>query len=306
MNLNGLFKPEYIFQPRKLINKFLPQSLNPHSEFVQEVLPWELKIRVRPEEEHGKILATLGIIDLAVTEILFRLTDEGEFALDVGANIGYMTSVLSLKVGKNGKVYAFEAHPEIFDELSFNVQSWLQDYNISNIESNHVAVSDSSGEVELLIPLDFQTNRGLASVQKGGRDIGYQSITVSSISLDDRFINQEIGVLKLDVEGHELNVLKGARRLLQIKKIRDCIFEEHNNYPTDTTSYLEEMGYTIYRVHRHFLGLTLLPPDSLIPKVSWLPTSFLATAEPKRAINRCKSRGWNCLTKRKIKSLTSP
>ncbi len=302
MNFNGLFKPEYIFQPSKLLNKFLPQSLNPHSEFVQEVLPWGLKIRVRPEEEHGRILTTLGIIDLAVTEILFRLTDEGEFALDVGANIGYMTSVLSLKVGKNGKVYTFEAHPEIFDELKFNVQSWFQNCNLSNIESNHIAVSDASGEVELFVPFDFHTNRGLASIQKG--DKGNQSITVSSISLDDRFANQEIGVLKLDVEGHELNVLKGARRLLQDKRIRDCIFEEHNNYPTDTTDFLEEMGYTIYRVHRHFLGLTLLPPDSLIPKVSWLPTSFLATAEPKRAINRCKSRGWTCLVKRKIKNST--
>lgn len=296
MNLNVLFKPEYIFQPSKLLKKFIPQSLNINSEFIQELLPWGLKIRVRPEEEHGKMLTTLGIIDLAVTEILFRLTDEGEFAIDVGANIGYMTSILSLKVGKNGKVYAFEAHPEIFDELSFNVQSWLQDYNISNIENNHIAISDASGELELFVPLDFQTNRGLASLQKGS--VGYQSITVSSISLDDRFANQEIGVLKLDVEGHELNVLKGARRLLQNKQIRDCVFEEHNSYPTDITNFLEEMGYTIFRVHRQLFGLDLLSPNSLIPKISWLPTSFLATTEPERAISRCKSKGWNCLERR--------
>lgn len=298
MSLNRLFKPEYIFQPNKLINKFLPQSLEIKKKFVQELLPWGLKIRVRPDEEHGKILTTLGIIDLAVTEILFRLTDAKEFAVDVGANIGYMASILSCKVGNNGKVYAFEAHPEIFDELRFNSDYWLEKHNISNIEINHVAISDSSGEVQLFVPSDFQTNRGLASVQTGG--VGFKSITVSAITLDDKFANQEIGVLKLDVEGHELNVLKGARRLLQDKKIRDCVFEEHDAYPTDTTNFLEEMGYTIFRVHRQLLGLSLLSPDSIIPKISWLPTSFLATTEPERAISRCKSRGWNCLQKRKI------
>jgi FkbM family methyltransferase len=302
MTLNGLFKPEYFFQLHKLVkkltHKFNPQLLNSQDEFVTEVLPWGVKIRVRPEEEHGKILNILGIIDLAVTEILFRLTDDGESAVDIGANIGYMTSILSLNVGAKGKVYAFEAHPDIFDELMFNVRNWMQNYDISNIESNHVAVSDKSGEIELFVPSDFQSNRGLASIQKGG-DIGYEAITVSAIALDDKFINQEIGVLKLDVEGHELNVLQGAKSLLQSKKIRDCIFEEHHDYPTDTTTFMENMGYTIFRVHRNFFGIDLLPANSLTPKISWLPTSFLATVAPQRAIDRCKSRRWKCLEKKK-------
>jgi len=302
MNLNALFKPEYIFQPSKLLNKLLPESLDSNREFAQEALPWGVKIRVRPYEEHGKILSTLGVIDLAVTEALFRLTDKGEVAVDVGANIGYMTSILSVGVGENGKVVAFEAHPEIFNELKFNIQDWFQAHSISNIEINHLAVSDSTGELELFIPLDFQTNRGLASVQKEKGNTEYNSIKVLSTSLDDRFIDQKIGVFKIDVEGHELSVLRGAKRLLQQKKIRDCIFEEHENYPTPTTKFLEEMGYTIFRIHRHLFGLTLLSPNSLVPKISWLPTSFLATTEPKRALDRCKSRGWNCLKRKNTTS----
>lgn len=304
MNLNALFKPEYIFQPTRLLNKLLPKPLDSNREFAQEVLPWGVKIRVRPSEEHGRILSTLGVIDLAVTEVLFRLTDKGEFAVDVGANIGYMTSILSVRVGESGKVYAFEAHPEIFDELKFNTQDWFQTNGISNIELNHLAVSDSTGELELFIPLDFQTNRGLASVQKEKGNTEYDSIKVSSTSLDDRFIDQKIGVFKLDVEGHELSVLKGAKRLLQQKEIRDCIFEEHGNYPTPTTKFLEEMGYTIFRIHRYLFGLTLLPPNSVVPKISWLPTSFLATTQAQRALDRCKPRGWNCL-ERKIRIIKS-
>jgi protein-L-isoaspartate O-methyltransferase len=89
-------------------------------------LPWGLHIRIHPLEEHGQILLTLGVIDLAVTETLFRLANPGEIAVDVGANIGYMTSVLAARINSSsgGSIWAFEAHPEIFEELKYNVEKW--------------------------------------------------------------------------------------------------------------------------------------------------------------------------------------
>ena len=48
-----------------------------------------------------------GIYDLIVTEILWRLINKGEIAVDVGANIGYMTSLMAAKVASSGKVYSY-------------------------------------------------------------------------------------------------------------------------------------------------------------------------------------------------------
>jgi FkbM family methyltransferase len=295
-----MIKPEYFFQSHKILgvilDKFLSSSAT-KTEFITEQLPWGLEIRARQNEEHGKILKALGVIDLGVTEALWRLTKKDDLALDVGANIGYMTSILAVGVGENGRVKAFEAHPEIFEELKFNVQTWSEKkaVKIKNIDIEQVAISDSVGEVCLYVPLDFIDNRGIASVTV--KLNASTSITVPSITLDAKFPVETIGVMKLDVEGHELNVLEGADKILHEKRIRDCVFEEHENYPTKVTNFLEKMDYKIFRIHRHFLGLELLSPDSKVERLKWLPTSFLATTEPERAIKLCQVRGWSCLSR---------
>ncbi|MEH1843481.1 MAG: hypothetical protein V7L25_00300 [Nostoc sp.] len=123
MGLSGILKPEYFYQPKVACQRLLPFRRVSTADFVEHKLPWGMNIRVRPLEEHGRILATLGVIDLAVTEALWRLTEPGELVVDVGANIGYMTAVLAARVCSQtgGCIWAFEAHPEIFTELKYNV-----------------------------------------------------------------------------------------------------------------------------------------------------------------------------------------
>jgi hypothetical protein len=98
MRLSGLLKPEYFYQPRLALRRLLPFRHSSTAEFVDKKLPWGLHIRIHPLEEHGQIILTLGVIDLAVTETLFRLANPGEIAVDVGANIGYMTAVLAARI----------------------------------------------------------------------------------------------------------------------------------------------------------------------------------------------------------------
>ena len=121
MNILGLFKPEYFYQPKVALRRIIPFAKKETSEFVERELPWGMTISVRRLEEHEKMLSVLGVCDLIVTESLWRLTQPGELAVDVGANIGYMSSILAKRVGSSGSVYAFEAHPEIFKELKHNV-----------------------------------------------------------------------------------------------------------------------------------------------------------------------------------------
>lgn len=293
MNPLGLLKPEYYYQPHKLVQRLQNRHLSGSDESIDLTLPWKMPIRVRAQEEHGRILKTLGVIDLPVTETLWRLTDSGESAVDVGANIGYMTAVLAARVGgTSGKVTAFEAHPEIFAELDYNIQHWRSQ---TQIESYAIAVSNQPGEVTLAIDAAFTTNRGLATVVS--RDVkALHQFLVKATTLDARFSNEAIHVLKVDVEGHEFQVFQGAEQLLQQKRIRDCVFEEHGDYPTPATTLLEKHGYKVWRIARQFWKPILVDPTSTIALNRWLPTSFLATSEPDRALQRLHSAGWHCLS----------
>ena len=300
MDFSMLFKPEYFYQPKIALQRLNPFKIESNDEFADRTLPWGMNMRIRPKEEHGKILSTLGVIDLMVTETLWRLAEPGDLTIDVGANIGYMTSVLAARVSSSPgcSVWSFEAHPDIFSELKFNVDNWQQKLKTVQFSIKNLAVSEQKGTVQLQIPDAFMNNRGLASVVPVA-EVTNKSIILESCSLDDLFLNsREIGVMKLDVEGHELQVLKGATQLLRQQKIRDCVFEEHCEYPTPVTSFFEDMGYTIFRIQRQFAKPFLLEPDSKIPRTNWEPTSFIATSNPNRVVNLFKESGWQVFKSR--------
>ena len=302
MDFSMLFKPEYFYQPKIALQRLNPFKIESNDEFVDRTLPWGMNIKIRPKEEHGKILSTLGVIDLMVTETLWRLTEPGELAIDVGSNIGYMTAVLANRVSliPGGSVWSFEAHPDIFSELKFNVERWQDQLKTVQFFPKNVAVSEQKGTVQLQIPDAFTKNRGLASVISVA-EVTDTSIMLESCSLDDLFLqSREISVMKLDVEGHELQVLKGANQLFQQQKIRDCVFEEHREYPTPVTSFFEEMGYKIFRIQRNFFKPILLSPDSKIPRTQWEPTSFIGTSNPDRVVNLFKESGWQVFKSRSL------
>jgi len=303
MIFDSIFKPEYFFQPRHALQRLICCQRSQKDEFIDVRLPWGMPIRVRPSEVQGKILLTLGVIDLAVTEVLWRLAEPGEVAVDVGANIGYMTAVLAARVGSipGGAIWAFEPHPEIFKELEFNVSRWRTKFDKIHFIIQQIALSDVSQTAVLIEPDSFSLNRGLAFMSKKDDKHTYEriknTIEVKSLRLDDFSPEkEEIGVLKIDVEGHEVEVLKGAQRLFEEGKIRDCVFEEHSAYPTAATCFLEKKGYKIFRIHRKFWKPLLLSTDSEVPRIKWLPTSFVATRQPNRLIKRLKGIGWQSLS----------
>jgi FkbM family methyltransferase len=304
MKLDRIFKPEYFYQPKVALKRLLPFQSIPTAEFIKKQLPWGMDIRVRPLEEHGKILHKLGVIDLAVTETLWRLAQPGELVVDVGANIGYMSSVLAARVssGDGGCVCSFEAHPEIFTELKHNVHNWQQQLKNTQFIMQNIAISEVIGKVTLNIPESFSSNRGLASVVNNDDCLQEQvntnskQIFVESCDLDHLFTQEEIGVLKLDVEGHELQVLKGAVNLIKQGRIRDCIFEEHLDYPSPVTTFFESRGYQVFRIQRKFKNPVLLATNSNIPRTWWQPTSFIATRNPERAMRIFQEPGWQVLS----------
>jgi FkbM family methyltransferase len=272
----------------------------------------------------GSAIARTGVYDLTVAETLARLADPGETAVDAGANVGVMSNLLAHAVGADGRVVSFEPHPLIFETLQRNASRWRENERLAPIDIRQAAVSSRAGVLTLRVdPEVFAHNKGTASLERGGTSLqeragassqaqagepsheqaGTSSIEpsdsptstqVATIRLDQE-LDAPIAVLKLDVEGHELEALRGAASLLSHKLIRDILFEAHLPPPTPVTELLESYGYTIMGIHQGFSRPILSAPADAYELQLWDPPTLIATAEPERACERLRRRGWTCL-----------
>lgn len=302
------YPPELFFRPIQVLRLCKRVRARTPNEFEEVVLPWRHKIRVRPDEYIGSCIWTMGLYDLCLCESIWRLLDPGEFAVDVGANIGQMTSVMAARVGKAGKVFAFEPHPEVYKELVANINLWADAPDLAQIYPTKVALSDQTDEGRLYIPeskiwgAGFGTNRAIASldVDSDNTSVNQKNYVVVHLDRLDQLIEDAecIGLLKIDVEGHELPVLNGARNLISKNQIRDILFEQHAKcpYPTPVTNFLEECGYTLLYLSQEFFGLDVGSLKEAGDKYSnRVYYNCLATKEPERALTRLKKRGWAVL-----------
>lgn len=305
--LNYLNRPEYIFRPLQIYRKILHSYHQPENQVKNILLPWNIPIKVCPSstEVVGRSLWAMGIYDLVVTESLWRLIDLGETAVDVGGNIGYMTAIMAKRVGKAGKVWCFEPNPDVYEELLDNLKNWKETLGWSQIEAQKIALSNQSGMGVLRIPLRNREEASLASPQEvmtiQENESLYKNYTVSLARLDEILnLDTLIGVMKIDVEGHELAVLHGATQLIQKKRIRDIIFEDHQGYPSPVSEFLEQQGYTVFRIWKGFWKPLLEAANKKLLH-PWEPPSYLATLDVSRTLERFKKRGWNSLRSNKEK-----
>ena len=159
--------------------------------------------------------------------------------IDCGANIGLHSFELSKLVGQGGDVYAFEAIPIIYNCLNRTVD----EKELLNITTNNYGLY-SEDDLDLIFKSDLSGRSGM--YRKG--KIFQHTFNVKSITLDTYFKNyhKPIKFIKIDVEGAEFEVLKGATDL--IKKHKPSIIVEIWKSPTKIQKlhkWLTEMNYTI-------------------------------------------------------------
>jgi FkbM family methyltransferase len=291
--LKAVCLPEYLFNPRQIFMRLRRSFAKPPCEVESVILPWGARISVRPREVIGARLWYYGIFDMEVAELIFRLLDAGETALDIGANIGVMTTLMCARVG-DGSVLAFEPHPKVFSDLRKNVSLFTRSQTTPQL--HQLALSNRNGTAFLEEGLDWENNRGTARVASPSPDgSGRLSITVATL---DSMFDSKCHVCKIDVEGHEFDVFQGAGGLLSRAQIRDIIFEDRGLYPTKVQTLLKDYGYEIFSVHKRLWGPTLQPlraqPEF---RLGIEGENFLATLEPKRALARCAARRWRVLSR---------
>jgi FkbM family methyltransferase len=292
MHLANIFSPYYAFRPSQLVRRVVGEARSVNED--RFVLPWGVTITCHPRESVGRGIRRRGLYDLAVCETLLRLTDGGETAIDVGANVGQMTSLLAHAVGPSGHVLAFEPHPDVFGLLTRNAREWMAKPSAATIEARQEALSNADGVGELSTDV-FKTNEGSASLEpltseRFGKDVH----TVRVRRLDGVLgADARIGVAKLDIEGHELHALEGSRDALAAGRIRDIVLEERNEPPTPVTRLLGEHGYAVMQIGLCLRGPRLGPlSDCTVTRGFGDDRSLLATLAPDRAVERLGARGW--------------
>jgi len=165
--------------------------------------------------------------------ILDELIQDGDWAIDIGANVGHYTKRMSDIVGTNGRVIAFEPVPRTLSILSSNIQH----YKHSNVTLMNAAVSNNFDVAGMSMP-DFNT--GLANYYEAHLDNNSsENLSVVTLPLDCLPITQRIALIKVDVEGHEHQALLGMEKL--VNKFKPHLIVETGS--EEIISLLASWGY---------------------------------------------------------------
>lgn len=172
--------------------------------------------------------------------VLFRLLRKGNIYVDVGANVGSLLFTAKHIVGTSGLAIGIEPHPRIFGYLKANAE-----LNNADVVLHNVAIGSSTGRVNFSDSVTDEMNF-VQPDNAGGLMVGVE--TLDNLLSD---INN-IDLLKIDVEGYELEVLKGASSVIDRTKM--IYFEswikhsEKFGYTTASlTSILRERGFSIFK-----------------------------------------------------------
>lgn len=192
---------------------------------------------------HGFVMLVDPILDKGVERALFIygtyeegtlkimndiLRDGDTTFIDIGANIGLMSLHAAKILDGSGKVLSFEPLTSSYDILLQNIIL----NNMGNIEAVNIAIGSTNGTVDIFDNISI--NRGSSCLIKPNHTESSHRISIKRLDdyLEEHRITSNIGCIKIDVEGWEFEVLKGANTTLQGPNAPICIIECSTLRPT--------------------------------------------------------------------------
>ena len=184
--------------------------------------------------------------------MLASFVEEGSTIIDVGANVGLLTKEFALAHNRNINVIAFEPGDYCLSILRSVVG------NLDNVEIVEAGVGEEDTTNTLKTPVKNAGSMGIGLSQIGGElEREHVSQEVKVMKLDTFYRKNKglkIGLLKVDVEGGEFNVVKGANDLIEEHKpiwymeIEERWTDKYGYKPVDLFNYMFERGYSAYSV----------------------------------------------------------
>lgn len=191
----------------------------------------------------GNELLYSHIHEPLATKLLPCMVKPGNIVLECGANIGYYTLLLSRLVGENGKVISVEPNPEVTKLLRINTE--LNTAN--NVDIYQAALGDKEEEVDFYI-------RGASNLSSMTAEDGeYVAGQKVQMMMADTMIKQldlpSIDLIRMDVEGYEVEILEGASNIIQ-RHFPRFLIEYHKekigiSRAEDALMNMDDMGYNI-------------------------------------------------------------
>jgi FkbM family methyltransferase len=183
--------------------------------------------------------------ETGTTKVMCKLLETKTCIFDIGANIGYYSVLAAAKLEGRGELHCFEPREDLFHRLSRNIR--LNNFTCAYL--NQLAVSDRDGQAYLLIPTDPSAQSN-ASLIEGFMGMEQQKGRLVDVARIDSYCSnrniKSIDLLKIDVEGAELQVLQGVGSILD-STLPDIILEVLDPYDKDLAKFF------LARPYRKFL-----------------------------------------------------
>lgn len=219
-------------------------------------MAWGIKLKCYPDSSWGGLVIYTRLPEYYEMNFVKKIIRNDDIFFDVGSNLGSY-SLIAASTSHNSKVYAFEPSKKAYNRLLENLK--LNGYG-DRIKTFNYAVSDKSSQLGFTDDPRPEISH-ISYFQK------MVSRKVKAVSLDDFISNlsiKKIKLIKIDVEGYEYMVLKGASKILR-KSIVDYFLIEINKDsfkykidPDKIFSFLKSYGYNTY----YFRNSSRLTPVS--------------------------------------------
>ena len=208
------------------------------------------RIYLNLKMHRGMLSRALGMYEPAKMEAVLKLLRPGSTFIDVGANIGDFSLLAASVTGSAGRVLAFEPEATNCCLIKRNIE--LNGYK--NIEVFQLALSDSNGEASLYLGdrCDYHSLLKDQPERKAG------VIAVKTRTLDsflEEFGQDRVDMIKVDVEGAELKVLRGAREMLRRNPNVVILLELHPRMgvnPAEVCDFLRQLGLSLFQMSSQF------------------------------------------------------
>jgi FkbM family methyltransferase len=226
---------------RRSLNRAAPTGLNEVSIAAGTLKGYLFQLDMQTEKDYW-----LGNYETNLEAAIRDWLKPDMLVYDVGANIGYVSLLMTHTLGKTGQVFAFEALPANVERLKTNV---ALNHLHTQIHVIHAAVVETPASVPFLV--HPSNGMGKAAGSAGRKEHYLEEILVPGTSLD-HFVydlgNPPPQAVKMDIEGGEILALPGMRRLLT--EVHPLIFLELHGEAAAHTAWhtLTEAGYRLYRM----------------------------------------------------------
>jgi len=215
------------------------------------------------------------IISVENIDFFKKFISEGDFAIDIGANIGQMTIQIAIATGTKGLTLGFDPNPYVFEVLSENIKLNPEK---TNIVAHNVAITEKEEEFYYASSEASFNNGGISSIKENRHGKFSLDTKVKGVHLES-FLDKEypdfiskLKLIKIDTEGYDKEIIKSITNLLKRYKpvvITECFEKNTTKEKFEQFELLKSLGYQLYYFSDFTSNAEIIPINVKEDMMKW-------------------------------------